>query len=349
MHFDNFSFIQTILLLSRFGRDYYIKEAQKASGERKRRSDLLAQIQQQNAALSDQVSSTSISSSFHFINTAHLSQPQPTTLETTFNSTKPHPTPTLNHTETYLMKKFLNDSNIQKPYSNSAPPSRSASLNLKSNGRPKMKKTPFNKTTSNFVPNDNDTDGDDNSISLNMFTPKRPHSISDFNINLPPKALTEFEENILHNNLRRDSFISRKTTKNFVLNPIYDDDEIDSGFHSIDHGRMANAKSKKYNNHLLIEQHEEETIESNDDDINGFGGKSIKNCCKEIDSATTSPTPYSDTMSLHSQSPELVQNVFINLNRVRNVGEIGYKKDSPSQFYRNTGHLRIRNSFNGRY
>lgn len=40
---------------------------------------------------------------------------------------------------------------------------------------------------------------------------------------LPPEVINQLERHSLHGNLRRDSFRSRSGTKNFVLNPIFDE------------------------------------------------------------------------------------------------------------------------------
>lgn len=323
---------------SRYGRDYYIKEAQKASGARKRYSELQAENQQRESPQSsDQVSlASSNTSSFNFINTApsiKTLQSIPTHNEQQQNLQK--------NTKNFLMKKFLNDSNIQtgtptKNHNNL--PSRSASLNLKSNGRPKKYSHTYAMSEIHSF-DDYNIDDDDNNISLSMFTPKRPHSISDFNnINeqLPPKIISELEENMLHRNIKRDSFISRKTTKNFVLNPIFDD-EIDSGFHSIDHGT-----SKQRQNEVLLQR------QLNNGDDYKIENHEIRQEKDTIKSITPKQSEWGDVAT---DSPKLVENVFINLNEVRgssNDSEKNFRKGSPL-FHRSTGQLSLRKSFTGRY
>lgn len=67
----------------------------------------------------------------------------------------------------------------------------------------------------------------------------RSHS----NFELPMEVINQLERHSLHGNVRRDSFRSRTGTKNFVLNPIFDerfesecDDEVfDTNTESIEH------------------------------------------------------------------------------------------------------------------
>lgn len=40
---------------------------------------------------------------------------------------------------------------------------------------------------------------------------------------LPPELMASLEKSMLHRNLKRDSFQSRRGTKHFVLNPIFDE------------------------------------------------------------------------------------------------------------------------------
>lgn len=46
---------------------------------------------------------------------------------------------------------------------------------------------------------------------------------SNSNFELPSEVINQLERHSLHGNLRRDSFRSRNGTKNFVLNPIFDE------------------------------------------------------------------------------------------------------------------------------
>lgn len=48
---------------------------------------------------------------------------------------------------------------------------------------------------------------------------RRSHS----NFELPLEVIKQLERHSLHGNLKRDSFRSRNGTKNFVLNPIFDE------------------------------------------------------------------------------------------------------------------------------
>lgn len=66
---------------------------------------------------------------------------------------------------------------------------------------------------------------------------------SDSNFELPLEVINQLERHSLHGNLKRDSFRSRNGTKNFVLNPIFDerfecegDDEVFDKNHKIKEG-----------------------------------------------------------------------------------------------------------------
>lgn len=59
----------------------------------------------------------------------------------------------------------------------------------------------------------------DDERSVRSMTDGRSHS----NFELPMEVINQLERHSLHGNLRRDSFRSRSGTKNFVLNPIFDE------------------------------------------------------------------------------------------------------------------------------
>lgn len=149
----------------RFGRDYYINEAKKASGERLKFSQMNQQSQDEN-----------VSEKIQFFNN-HESRFVPN-----------------NHnlSDSYLMDKFL--------YEGAQQTSVLRSMSLK-----KLK-------SNNSVYNE----------SYKKPSVKRPHSISDFN-NLNSNVLNQFEAQMLFSDIKRDSFRPRTSTKNFALNPIFDE------------------------------------------------------------------------------------------------------------------------------
>lgn len=153
----------------RFGRDYYINEAKKASGERLKFSQMNQQSQDEN-----------VSENQSFFNN-HESRFIP------------------NNQNSYIMDKFLNEGTHQQ-----TSVSRSLSLNF----RPKKI------NSYNSVYNE----------SYTKPIVKRPHSISDFQ-NLNSNILNQFEAQMLFSDIKRDSFRPRTSTKNFALNPIFDEFE----------------------------------------------------------------------------------------------------------------------------
>lgn len=104
-----------------------------------------------------------------------------------------------NVTDSYIMDKFLNEGTHQQ-----TSVSRSLSLNFK----PKKLKSYNSDYNENYK----------------KPIVKRPHSISDFN-NLNANVLNQFEAQMLFGDIKRDSFRPRSSTKNFALNPIYDEFE----------------------------------------------------------------------------------------------------------------------------
>lgn len=170
-----------INFLYRFGRDYYINEAKKSSGERLKFSQMNQRSQDENVSEN----------------------------QTFFNNHESRFIPN-NHnnvTDSYIMDKFLNEGTNQQ----TSAVSRSLSLNFKTK---KLKSNNSIYSESSKKPS----------------VKKRPHSISDFN-NLNSNVLRQYEAEMLFSDIKRDSFRPRSSTKNFALNPIFD--ELEGGSESL--------------------------------------------------------------------------------------------------------------------
>lgn len=105
-----------------------------------------------------------------------------------------------NNHNSYIMDKFLNEGTHQQ-----TSVSRSLSLNFKLEKKLKSHNSVYNESYTKPIV-------------------KRPHSISDFN-NLNSNILNQFEAQMLFSDIKRDSFRPRTSTKNFALNPIFDEFE----------------------------------------------------------------------------------------------------------------------------
>lgn len=65
---------------------------------------------------------------------------------------------------------------------------------------------------------------------------------------LPPEAINQLERHTLHGNVKRDSFRSRSGTKNFVLNPIFDERLESEGDDEVFHKNTAIVERIKTGN-----------------------------------------------------------------------------------------------------
>lgn len=111
----------------------------------------------------------------------------------------------------YIMEKFLHTSHM--PCTSSTETSSLASLS--------NKQSPFSYNTRS-LPRMNQTSPRPASVDLGYITKASSNADSDNDI--PANIIAQFEQEMLHNNFKRDSFRARNvSTRQFVLNPIFDE------------------------------------------------------------------------------------------------------------------------------
>lgn len=91
---------------------------------------------------------------------------------------------------------------------------------------------------------------------------------SESSFNLSKKILLQFEEDMLHSDLKRDSFRARTATRNFVLNPLFEDKS------------SAENNQAQFSSDTLSREKSEKEI-SNKFDINLLED-SKKNCVENV-------------------------------------------------------------------
>lgn len=196
----------------RYGRDYYINDAKRASGTRKKSGDILK----------SQLSTEEVSEHFN-----SQPPPQPIMFEENYcNGVQSTSVDSSN----YLMNKFLMATGVNTPPSSSPSPSpsirRSTSLkSFRMHGGGLWKTLKSSPLTSPEMEHDPD---DRNSVlSLDRKTYDRrktkPSLSYASELSIPAKILCQFEAKSLYTDLKRDSLRARNGTKNFALNPIFDD------------------------------------------------------------------------------------------------------------------------------
>lgn len=113
------------------------------------------------------------------------------------------------------------------------------------------------------------------------------------NFNVSKEILSKLEEAMLHNNLSRDSFRVRSATKNFVLNPLFEDKLLDnSNNHTPLHQTNNNQKNETLKPSKLATS--SENFNSNKSDIN----------------------------MLEASKANCVENVFVNLIKIRRANSL---------------------------
>lgn len=211
-------------MLFRYGRDYYINDARRASGTRKKGSTTPEIPASPSAASRTEVSVEQL-------------------LEAGGESEEsvPNNKNNSNDNNNYIMDKFLKESESQKTNkkvgnSGVSVLQRSVSLrSLSGNSHVSSPGTLFgnhNKSSSSssarrLPMSSGRLDDDDNfsvlSLDRKMRDRKRRKSQHASEVQLSDNVLVQFEAKSLHADLKRDSFRARNGTTNFALNPIYDE------------------------------------------------------------------------------------------------------------------------------
>jgi hypothetical protein len=204
--------LETWLLLwlfFRYGRDYYINDAKKACGTRKSMNDLKSfmdsdMISDNDAAANvevEQVSQTFAQSKKKRSNSIH-------------DIISRHPT--VDQTKSYIMEKFLNDNSNQLS-TNHVAVHRTPSLNLNL--------SQIDRKRASY--------GSDLDVMSFRTMPvrrnrNRPQS-SESEFDIPTRSFQQLEAGLLHGNSSRSSLRGHQSSKNFVLNPIFDEETLGNG------------------------------------------------------------------------------------------------------------------------
>lgn len=142
------------------------------------------------------------------------------------------------------------------------------------------KSNPVKRSTSlNSLKRYKNTRRSDDERSIRSMTDGHRSPSSHSNFELPLEVINQLERHSLHGNLRRDSFRSRNGTKNFVLNPIFDerfesepDDEV---FHK-NIEIVSNVKNDKHENVLNVQPpNTDDYIETFFTDLNNLDNAKI--------------------------------------------------------------------------
>lgn len=210
-------------MLFRYGRDYYINDARRASGTRKKGSITPEIPASPSAAPRKEVSVEQL-------------------LETGGKSEESVPNNKDNNSnnDNYIMDKFLKESESQKTnkkrVGNSGASVLQRSVSLRSLGGNSHVSSPgtlygshkSSSSTRRLHMSSGRLDDDDNfsvlSLDRKMRDQKRRESQHHaIEVQLSDNVLAQFEAKSLHADLKRDSFRARNGTTNFALNPIYDE------------------------------------------------------------------------------------------------------------------------------
>lgn len=144
----------------------------------------------------------------------------------------------------------------------------------------------------------------DNNFDEKCFSNDRKSSDSSWskeetqnNFNVSKENLMQLEEQMLHNNIKRDSFRARSTaTRNFVLNPLFEEKSHDSSNHMHQHTNI-NSKSSNKRDH-----------------------QSIKDSDKKFDKFSSNK--FDTNLMLEASKANCVENVFVDLIKVRRASSL---------------------------
>lgn len=115
-------------------------------------------------------------------------------------------------TNSYIMNRFLNNDHT---LSQSGPSSASPQPPVSPQPPPSLR-------SNRSLPRQNRTSPRPASVDLGYFT--KASSNADSEVDIPPSIISQFEQEMLHSDFKRDSFRARNSsTRQFVLNPIFDE------------------------------------------------------------------------------------------------------------------------------
>lgn len=113
-------------------------------------------------------------------------------------------------TNSYIMDKFLNNDHT---------PSQSGPTSLSTSVSPQP---PPSLRSARSLPRQNRASPRPASVDLGYFT--KASSNADSEVDIPASVISQFEQEMLHSDFKRDSFRARNSsTRQFVLNPIFDE------------------------------------------------------------------------------------------------------------------------------